>query len=166
VTVFAVVLSALLGGYFGSDLSARQDEVTQQYRVFDAALAAIEREYVDEAPSDRLVYSAIDGLLKTLDPHSSFFDPRSYAQMRERQEGRYYGLGISIQVVDGGITVFSIFEGSPAYQRGLRRGDIITQIEGQDTKGWTSDQAVRQLRGPRGTPVRISIARSGYGNPI
>ena len=77
-------------------------------------------------------------------------DPRSYAQMRERQEGRYYGLGISIQVVDGEITVFSLFEGSPAYQKGLRRGDVIARIEGKDTKGWTSDQAVRQLRGPRG----------------
>jgi carboxyl-terminal processing protease len=101
-------------------------------------------------------------MLQTLDPHSSFMDPRSYAQMRERQEGRYYGLGISINVVDGEITVFSLFEGSPAYQKGLRRGDVIAKIEGQDTKGWTSDQAVRQLRGARGTPVRISIKRSGY----
>jgi carboxyl-terminal processing protease len=101
-------------------------------------------------------------MLQTLDPHSSFMDPRSYAQMRERQEGRYYGLGISIQVVDGEITVFSLFEGSPAYQKGLRRGDVIARIEGQDTKGWTSDQAVRQLRGPRGTPVKIAIKRAGY----
>src|SRR4029453_304309 len=86
--------------------------------------------------------------------------------MRERQEGRYYGLGISIQVVDGDITVFSLFEGSPAYQKGLRRGDVISVIEGQDTKGWTSDQAVKVLRGPRGTPVRISIKRAGYDKPI
>jgi carboxyl-terminal processing protease len=166
VTVFAVVLSALLGGYFGSDLSARQDEVTQQYRVFDAALAAIEREYVDEAPSDRLVYSAIDGLLKTLDPHSSFFDPRSYAQMRERQEGRYYGLGIQIQVIDGDITVMSIFEGSPAYRKGLRRGDVIARISGEDAKGWTSEQAVSKLKGPKGTTVNISIKRRGYDKLI
>ena len=76
---------------------ARQDEVTQQYRVFTAALDAIGKEYVDDVPSERLVYSAIDGMLHTLDPHSSFFDPRNYAQMRERQEGHYYGLGIQIQ---------------------------------------------------------------------
>src|SRR5437867_13206011 len=86
-------------------------------------------------------------MLSTLDPHSSFMDPRSYAQMRERQEGRYYGLGISFQVVDGDITVFSLFEGSPAYQKGLRRGDVIAQIEGQDTKGWTSDHEGRAHRG-------------------
>jgi carboxyl-terminal processing protease len=86
--------------------------------------------------------------------------------MRERQEGRYYGLGISIQVIDGQITVFSLFEGSPAYQKGLRRGDVIARIEGEDTKGWTSDQAVGKLRGPRGTPVNISIRRAGYDNLI
>src|SRR5829696_6498315 len=159
VALLAVVLSALIGGFYGSVL-ARQDEVTQQYRVFTAALAAIDREYVEEVPSDRLVYGGIEGMLKTLDPHSSFFDPRAYAQMRERQEGRYYGLGISIQVIDGEITVAALFEGSPAYQKGLRRGDVIAKIEGEDTKGWTSDQAVKKLRGARGTPVGISIRRS------
>jgi carboxyl-terminal processing protease len=86
--------------------------------------------------------------------------------MRERQEGRYYGLGITIAVVDGEITVVSLFEGSPAYQKGLRRGDVIAKITGEDTKGWTSDQAVRRLRGPKGTPVQISLKRSGYDKLI
>ena len=161
-SVFAVAVCALLGGLYGRSALVAQDQIPEQYKVFTAALGAIETTFVGEVESDRLVYSAITGMLQTLDPHSSFFDPRSYAQMRERQEGRYYGLGISIQVVDGGITVFSLFEGSPAYQRGLRRGDVIAQIEGQDTKGWTSDQAVRLLRGARGTPVRIAIRRAGY----
>ncbi len=159
---FAVVFCALLGGFYGRSALVAQDQIADQYKVFTAALSAIETGYVGEVESDRLIYGAISGMLQTLDPHSSFMDPRSYAQMRERQEGRYYGLGISIQVVDGGITVFSIFEGSPAYQKGLRRGDIIARIEGEATQGWTTDQAVRQLRGPRGTPVRISIRRVGY----
>jgi carboxyl-terminal processing protease len=171
VVVLAVVLSALAGGLFGSSALAGQDEVTQQYRAFTSALAAIEREYVEDVPSDRLVYSAIDGMLKTLDPHSSFFDPRSYRQLRERQEGRYYGLGIQIQVIDGDITVMSIFEGSPAYKKGLRRGDVIARIQGvdangnkimDDAKGWTSDQAVARLKGPKGTTVDISLRRRGY----
>jgi carboxyl-terminal processing protease len=162
VMLLAVLLSAIAGGFFGSTLLATQDEVAQQYKIFTSALAAIEREYVEEVPSDRLVYGAIDGMLKTLDPHSSFFDPKQYAQMRERQEGRYYGLGISIQVIDGDITVMSVFEGSPAYRAGLRRGDVIARIEGQDTKNWTSDQAVKKLKGPKGTKVNISIRRPGY----
>ena len=164
--ILAVVLSAIAGGFFGSSVLATQDEASQQYRVFAAALAAIDREYVEEVPSDRLVYGAIDGMLKTLDPHSSFFDPRAYAQMRERQEGKYYGLGIQIQVIDGDITVMSIFEGSPAFKKGLRRGDVIARIEGQDAKGWTSEQAVRKLKGPKGTTVDISIKRRGYDQLI
>ncbi len=166
VAVLAIVLSALAGGYFGSHALARQDEVSQQYRVFTSALAAIEREYVDEVPSDRLVYSAIDGMLHTLDPHSSFFDPKSYAQMRERQEGRYYGLGISIQSIDGDITVMAIFEGSPAYTKGLRRGDILSKVGDLDMKSWTTDQAVKKLKGPKGTTVNISIKRRGFDGLI
>jgi carboxyl-terminal processing protease len=162
VMLLAVLLSAVAGGFFGSTALATQDEVAQQYKIFTSALSAIEREYVEDVPSDRLVYGAIDGMLKTLDPHSSFFDPKQYAQMRERQEGRYYGLGISIQVIDGDITVMSVFEGSPAYRAGLRRGDVIARIEGEDTKGWQSDQAVKKLKGPKGTKVRISIRRPGY----
>jgi carboxyl-terminal processing protease len=164
--VFAVAFCALLGGFFGRSALVAQDQIPDQYKVFTAALSAVEANYVGKVESDRLVYSAITGMLQTLDPHSSFMDPRSYAQMRERQEGRYYGLGISINVIDGEITVFSLFEGSPAYQKGLRRGDVIAQIEGEDTKGWTSDQAVRKLRGPRGTPVKIAIKRSGYDKLI
>ncbi len=160
--MLAVVLSALAGGFFGSNALATQDEVTQQYKVFTAALNAIDREYVEKVPSERLVYGSIDGLLHTLDPHSSFLEPREYRQMRERQEGRYYGLGIRIVAVDGDITVESVFEGSPAYRKGLRRGDIISRVEGQDAKGWTTEQAVAKLKGPKGTTVNISLKRRGY----
>ena len=166
VAVLAIALSAIAGGVFGSRALARQDEVGQQYRVFTSAIDAIEKEYVDDVPSDRLIYSAIDGMLHTLDPHSSFFDPKSYAQMRERQEGRYYGLGITIQAIDGDITVMSIFEGSPAYKKGLRRGDILSKVGDLDMKGWTTDQAVKKLKGPKGTLVNISIKRRGYDGLI
>lgn len=164
--LLAVVLSALAGGFFGSSALATQDEVSQHYKIFTMALSAIEREYVEKVPSDRLVYGAIDGMLHTLDPHSSFLDPRSYRQMRERQSGSYYGLGIRIVAIDGDITVESVFEGSPAYKKGLRRGDIIARVEGQDAKGWTTDQAVAKLKGPKGTTVNISIKRRGYDGLI
>ena len=161
-----VVVCAVLGGVLGRSSVVAQDQVAEQYKVFTAALAAVESTYVGEVQSDRLVYGAISGMLNTLDPHSSFMDPKTYAQMRERQEGRYYGLGISIQVVGGDVTVVNVFEGSPAYQRGMRRGDVIAKIENDDTKGWTSDQAVGKLRGPRGTAVGISLRRAGYDKLI
>ena len=132
--VLAILVSALAGGFFGPRAQATEDQVDTHYRTFTAALAAIENQYAGKVESDRLVYSAINGMLLTLDPHSSFFDPRAYAQMRERQEGRYYGLGLSISVFDGKIHVATLFEGSPAFRRGLRRGDIIAKIEGEDPR--------------------------------
>jgi carboxyl-terminal processing protease len=166
VAILAVVLSAMAGGALGGSLMARQDQVQQQYKIFTSALDAIAKEYVDELPPDRLVYGAIDGMLKQLDPHSSFFDPRSYRQLRERQSGSYFGLGISIQVIDDDITVMSIFEGSPAYKKGLRRNDVIARINGDDAKGWSADDAVRKLKGPKGTTVNISLRRRGYDGLI
>jgi carboxyl-terminal processing protease len=164
--VFAVVVGALVGGLYGRSALATQDRVAERYKVFTTALSAIESQYVEKVESDRVVYSAIQGMLQTLDPHSNFLDPRTYLQLRERQEGRYYGLGITIQVVDGDITVVSLFEGSPAYKRGIRRGDVIARIKGEDTKGWTSDKAVSQLRGPKGSAVEISLRRKGYDQLI
>src|SRR4051812_6430517 len=164
--VFVLVLSALVGGIFGRNALATDDKVPEHYKTFTAALSTIETTYVDKVDSDRLVYGAIRGMLGTLDPHSSFFDPREYAQMRERQEGRYYGLGITIQAIDGDITAASVFEGSPAYKKGIRRGDIIAKIANQDAKGWTVEQAMRNLRGPKGTIVQIEIKRRGYEKPI
>jgi carboxyl-terminal processing protease len=161
-----VVFCALAGGVWGRGALVAQDQIPDQYKVFTAALGAIEENYVGEFQSDRVVYSAITGMLQTLDPHSSFMDPRSFAQMRERQEGRYYGLGISINVVDGDVTIFNVFEGSPAHQKGLRRGDVIARIEGEDAKGWTSEQAVSRLRGPKQSSVNISIRRTGFDELI
>jgi carboxyl-terminal processing protease len=166
VVALAVLLSALAGGFFGSTVLAKQDQVQLQYRAFTAALAAVDREYVESVPSDRLVYGAIDGMLHTLDPHSSFFDPKQYAQMRERQEGSYYGVGLSIQTVDGDVTVVSVFENSPAYRAGIRRGDVIARVKGKDAKNWTTEQTAHELKGPKGTTVNISIRRPGYDKLI
>jgi carboxyl-terminal processing protease len=156
-----IVVSALAGGLFGR-VAANESRLPERYRAFTAALGIVESRYVEKVEPDQLVYGAISGMLQTLDPHSSFMDPRQYAQLRERQEGRYYGLGITINVIDGDITVQSLFEGSPAYKQGIRRGDVIAIIEGEDAKGWTSDQAVRKLRGPKGTSVKLGLKRVGY----
>lgn len=160
--VFAIVVSALVGGFFGRSALA-DDKIPEHYKTFTAALSAVEANYVGKIESDSLVYSAIRGMLGTLDPHSSFFDPREYARMRERQEGRYYGLGISIQnTPDGDVIAVGVFEASPAYKKGVRRGDIIAQIAGEDAKGWGTEKAMQKLRGPKGTTVHIDVKRRGY----
>jgi carboxyl-terminal processing protease len=161
-----LALCACTGVYFGHTALAAQDQVSEQYKVFTAGLRAVEDVYVGDVESDRVVYGAITGLLQTLDPHSSFMDPRTYAQTRERQEGRYYGLGITIQVIAGDVNIASVFEGSPAHEAGLRRGDVIARIESEDTKDWTSEQTVGRLKGPRGTFVNISLKRAGYDKLI
>ncbi len=162
----AVVLFAVLGGLFGGQILATQEDIPRHYDEFATALAAIETHYVDEVDTERLIYQAIGGMLQTLDPHSNFMDPRSYALQRERQGGRYYGLGISINIVDGDITVMSVFEGSPAYRSGLRRGDVIARISGTSAKDMSTEEVVRLLRGPKGTVVDISIRRTGYDELI
>jgi carboxyl-terminal processing protease len=164
--VFAIVVSALVGGFFGRSALATDDKVPEHYKAYTAALNAIETNYVEKVESDNLVYSSIRGMLGTLDPHSSFFTPKEYAQMRERQEGHYYGIGVTIVAVDGDITALNVFEGSPAYKKGIRKGDVIATIAGESAKGWNTEQAMLKLRGPRGTPVQIEIKRRGYAAPI
>jgi carboxyl-terminal processing protease len=160
--VFAILVSALVGGLFGRNALATDDKIPDHYRAFSAALNAIESSYIDKVDSEALVTSSIRGMLATLDPHSSYFTPREYAQMRERQEGRYYGIGVSIVSNDGDITAQNVFEGSPAYKKGIRRADVFARVEGEDAKGWTIDQTQRRLRGPKGTLVHVEVRRRGY----
>src|ERR1700752_3076256 len=97
----AILLSALAGGVFGRSALATEDRLPDHYKNFTAALGAIQSNYADKFESDRLVYGAINGMLQTLDPHSSFMDPRTYAQMRERQEGPHYGLRLPLSLFEG-----------------------------------------------------------------
>jgi carboxyl-terminal processing protease len=156
-----VIVCAAIGGLFGGRVVATQDRATERYKLYTAALAAIETGYVEPMEGPQLIYGSIDGMLRTLDPHSSFFDPKFYAQMRERQQGSYYGLGVTIASVNGDITVNSVFEGSPAFRAGIRRQDVIATIEDHSAKGYTNEQAVAELKGQKGTKVRIGIRRAG-----
>jgi carboxyl-terminal processing protease len=154
-----VVVCAAIGGLFGGRVMATQDRTTERLRLYTAALAQIQNDYVEQVDSAQLVYGSIDGMLRTLDPHSSFFDPKAYKQMRERQSGSYYGLGVTIAAIDGDITVSSVFEGSPAFRAGIRRQDVIARIEDHSAKGYSTDQAVTELKGAKGTKVNIGIRR-------
>jgi carboxyl-terminal processing protease len=161
-----VLLCGIAGSLFGRSALAAQDQVAEQYKVLTAALGAVEQHYVGDVESDRLIYSALRGMMQTLDPHSNVMDPRSYAQTRERQEGRYYGIGVSILAVDGDVRVVNVTEDAPAHEAGLRRGDVIARVAGEDAKGWTTEQVSSRLKGAKGTRVEISIRRAGYDGLI
>jgi carboxyl-terminal processing protease len=182
-----VVVSALAGGLLGTHAGAAQDidHINERYRIYVAALAAIDETYAEKVDGAQLVYGSIDGLLRTLDPHSSFMDPRQYERMREQQGGEYPGIGITIVSLDGLITVTQLFEGSPAYRAGIRRNDVIARvgqpvmengkpvmengrrrIAWEETKGWATEDIVSRVRGPKGTTVEISIRRPGVDQLI
>src|SRR5258706_4368102 len=116
VVVSAIAISALVGGLFGRRLLA-DDKVSDHYKAFTAALSAVEASYVEKVDSDRLVYGAVRGMLSTLDPHSSFYDPREYAQMRERQEGHYYGIRTQISAVDCDVIAQLLFARSACHKQ-------------------------------------------------
>jgi carboxyl-terminal processing protease len=166
ISVGLLVGSTLAGGLVGSKVVAGGDKLSDQLRLYTAMLDTIERDYVEEVPSDRLVSGSIREMLRTLDPHSNFFEQKDYQTMQERQKGQYYGLGITVQSIDGNITVVSPFEGTPAFRLGIRAGDVISRIEGEDARGMSIDDAVKRLRGPKGTPVHITVVRQGYTEPL
>jgi carboxyl-terminal processing protease len=166
VTLGILLASTLAGGLFGGRALAGPSRMAEHLRLYSALIGAIEQSYVDDVGSERLVASSIREMLRTLDPHSNFLETKEYSTLQERQKGSYYGLGITVQSVDGNITVVSPFEGTPAFRLGIRAGDIISRIEDEDARGMSIDDAVKRLRGPKGSTVRITIVRQGYSSPL
>jgi carboxyl-terminal processing protease len=161
-----VIAGAVIGGLFGRRAQAKADRYTEFLRRYTHVLKVVEDEYVTEVDPKELVHASIRGMLRTLDPHSNFLPKQEYTQLQERQQGSYHGLGISVQMRDGNLTVISPFEGTPAYRLGIRSGDVISKIEGEETRGMELDDAVKRLRGPKGSEVTISITRAGYDEPL
>src|SRR5262245_38984318 len=133
-------------------------EVESSLNRFNNVLQLLEDNYATTVDSEKAVYGAIDAMLRTLDPHSRFSDPKSFAQMIEDQRGRYYGLGITVTVRFGKVTVVSRpAKNSPAEKADLRVGDVISKVNGESTKDMDLNTVVSKIKGPRGTPVQISI---------
>ncbi|HKQ61111.1 MAG TPA: S41 family peptidase [Candidatus Polarisedimenticolaceae bacterium] len=160
-----VVLSvgALLGGLLGGGVKADPQHPEEELFGFGKVLSLVEDQYVGQADSRDLVEHAIDGMLRTLDPHSNYLDPDSFSEMRDEQRGRFYGLGIQIakRGPDKPLTVIAPIDGTPAQRAGMLSGDMIVKIEGQATLDMTVQQAVRLLKGDKGTRVTITIQRPG-----
>jgi carboxyl-terminal processing protease len=168
--VLVLTLSAILGGTFGGQVRATtkgEEDADAAMKHFSTILSLVEENYADDVDSDKAVYGAIDGMLRTLDPHSKFFDPKAFNSLREDQRGKYYGLGITVTTRFGKVTVVSPpFVGSPAEKVGLRVGDVISQVNGESTSGMDLNEVVSKLKGPRGTSVKIKVIRPGVDEPI
>ncbi len=170
-TIVAPVLVAgvavLSGGWLLQQGVAQQNTLYQRARLFDEVLQYVSDRYVEKRPSSDLYQMAIQGMLKELgDPHTNFMSAEEYAELRMQTTGEYGGLGIQVGVRDGWVTVIAPLPGTPAERAGIIAGDRIIEVEGKSTKGWTDDQAVKVLRGPKGQPVNIRVARIGVDEPI
>lgn len=172
--LFVIVTAAVIGGVAGSQVNAEaplEDDSQRLLKSFTEAIATIQGNYIREVPSEDLVESAIRGMLRTLDPHSSFFSRRDYNRLQEEQQGKYYGLGITIRPAAPGSGRVVIVEppapGTPAYKAGLRAGDVIATIEGEPIDDWDlNEEVIPNLKGPKGTSVNITVERPGEPEPL
>jgi len=152
-----------------TEVSAREKSDTnlfQELKTFTDVLAVVKRDYVTEVENKKVVEGAIKGLLTTLDPHSGYLDPDFYQDLQVQTKGEFGGLGIEITIKDGLLLVVAPMEGSPAEKAGVKPGDTIVKIDGKFTKEFSLVDAVKKLRGPKGSAITISLGRKGFRDLI
>ncbi len=143
-----------------------KESLYKYLKTFSEALHYIEKNYVKDVSYKKLIYDAIKGMTSSLDPHSVFLTPDMYKEMEIESTGEFGGVGMVVTMKDGVLTVVSPIEDTPAWRAGVKAGDKIIKINGVSTKGMTLMEAVKRLRGPKGTKVTITIVREGVSKPI
>lgn len=167
VTVLVAVVAFLSGGWLLQRGSQQVARVYQKERLFDDILAYVAEYYVDSLDASKLYDMAIDGMLHELnDPYTTYLREQDYRELELSTTGNYAGVGMQIDVRDGWITVIAPIAGTPADSVGLGTGDRIVEIDGQSTRGWNNDRAVKQLRGPPGSKVSLTIVRPGIPDSL
>ena len=165
-----LVISAVLGGIYGPPVRATSSDVNtlqDSIKSFTRVLSVVEKNYAIPVETDKALYSgAIPGMLRVLDPHSSFFDTRAFANLREDQRGHYYGVGMTIVPRDNFTYVLAPMVGSPAARAGIRPGDVILSVDGHTAEALSSSEVADMLKGPKGTVVKITMRRVGYADPL
>jgi len=177
-----VLLCTLLGGLYGREVDATTGGDDTQYKSslteFTRLYNVVEQNYADAVDPDKAIYGpsdsnvgAIPGALRSLDPHSNFYDKRAFSLLREDQEGKYYGVGMQIGQRAGKLGKLIVYvvapiPGSPAFRAGLRPDDTIIKVNGQSTEGMDTREVAEKLKGPKGTQVHITVTREGYDQPI
>jgi carboxyl-terminal processing protease len=163
----AVALGAL--ALIPATTAALAEAEGNSYKALDEFMDVFQKvrsDYVEKVDDEKLIKGAIDGMLSSLDPHSSFLDARDFANLRTQTEGSYGGLGLSVTMEDGAVKVIAPTQDTPAYRAGIKAGDYITHLNGELIYGGTLDDAVEKMRGPAGTTIKLTLVRPGRDKPI
>src|SRR6266436_3082907 len=166
-----IIASGFAGAVFAqhpTSTSGNSDaEIRDNLKSFSQVYDIVEQNYAETVSPDKAIYNgAIPGMLHVLDPHSNFFDPKQYSQLREEQCGKYYGVGMQVGPRNNKVIVIAPFAGTPAYRAGIRPGDIIIAVDGKPTDNMSTSEVADLLKGPRNTNVRITILREGSDKPL
>lgn len=169
--LFVLLLCGFMGAVFGQRTSAVEGssdgEIRDNLKEFTQVYDLVEKNYAEPVNPDKAIYNgAIPGMLRVLDPHSNFFDPKQYALLREDQRGKYYGVGMSVGPRNNKVIVIAPFVGTPAYKAGIRPGDVIAAVDGKATDNMTTSDVADLLKGAKGTTVHITIIREGAEKPL
>ena len=162
-TIFTLIFLSTVNLFAEEEKSKKN--AYNKLKVFSEILSLIESNYVDPTENDSMIEGAISGMVKSLDPHTSYMPPASYKEMQEETTGKFGGLGIEISIRDGILTVVSPIEGTPAFKVGIKPGDKIIRIEDESTLDMTLPDAVSRLRGETGTPINITVFRKSFKTP-
>ena len=165
ITFLFLVLGVFIGWGKVHRVGADIDSTYEKLKVLADVLAIVERNYVEPVNASNLINGAINGMLETLDPHSSFMNPEVFKEMQTETRGSFGGVGFEITIRDKVLTVVAPIEDTPASRAGIQPGDQILRIDGKSTKDMNLLEAVKLMRGPQGTQVTITIMRSGFTEP-
>ena len=165
-TMIGVLATTQLAAPLLAQESSKNTSVYEQLDLFGDIFERIRAQYVEEVDTNELIEAAINGMLTSLDPHSSYMSPEDAADMRVQTRGEFGGLGIEVTQEEGFVKVVSPIDGTPADAAGIEAGDFITHVDGQSLLGLTLDQAVDMMRGPVGSEIVITVLREGTAEPF
>src|SRR5690606_19705083 len=163
-TLLSILFLGFAAGFFAPD--DQLFALRKNYPIFSAIYEELVGSYVDPVDPEQLMRSGIDAMLEDLDPYTAFIDETDYADIDIITRGRYGGVGLNIGLRRGKVTVISPIEGASGYKQGVRAGDVIVEIAGQQTEGMSVSEVRSLLRGDPGTAVEIKVEREGTPEPI